>query len=185
MFYVGIDQSLNATGLCILQGRTVETLLTISPAKLRDAPRLAFIRDTIAQHLERVKEIGPVYGAMEGYAYEKTGRVFQLGEVGGVVRLLFHDLKVPLLTIPPTVLKKFATQRGAAKKEQMIAAAIKDGARPLDDNQADAYFLALISEGYVTGKLQDTREKYEVLNSLNHSVKRARKRVRRIVKFHI
>ena len=82
--------------------------------------------------------------AVEGYAYAATGRVFELGEMGGVVRLLAFERDLPVSVVAPAALKRFATGHARAEKADMVDAARAEGVRVADDNQADAYFLAQI-----------------------------------------
>ena len=49
--------------------------------------------------------------------------------------------KLPVRTVQPTKLKKFATGNGRADKADMITFAKGQGADPHDDNQADAWHL--------------------------------------------
>lgn len=50
--------------------------------------------------------------------------------------------KVPYLGIPVATIKKFATGKGNANKEMMIAAAQKKWGQLYDDNEADARWIA-------------------------------------------
>ena len=58
---------------------------------------------------------------IEDYAYAATGRVFNIGENTGILkyRLLHRD--IPFYEVPPTVIKKYATGKGNAKKEMMLS----------------------------------------------------------------
>ena len=68
--------------------------------------------------------------------------MFDIGELGGCVRFLLHRLGIPVVDVPPATLKKYATGRGNAPKDEMIAAAIRRfGFAGCDNNEADAYLL--------------------------------------------
>ena len=58
---------------------------------------------------------------LEDYAFAATGKVFHIGENTGILkyRLLMKD--IPVFTIAPTVIKKFATGKGNAKKDMMLS----------------------------------------------------------------
>lgn len=57
---------------------------------------------------------------VEGYAYCKNISAFVvLVEVGTVIRSVLYKARLPWVDVPPTVLKKWTTGRGNAKKEQM------------------------------------------------------------------
>ena len=178
-YYLGIDQSLTATGLCLLAADgSVETLETVDPEKRRGPSRLAFVKTRTEALLER----RVIFVAMEGYSYNSTGRVFQLGEVGGVLQLLVHEHRVPLATVAPAALKKFATGNPSAAKEDMVTAAKAAGAKAQDDNQADAFFLAQIAHCMGTGKLPEKRSQLEVLHRLKNPKVKTVRRIRKLVK---
>lgn len=75
-----------------------------------------------------------------------------LGELSAIVRTaLLHGVKgqgrYPL-KVPPTMVKKFATDRGNAKKnEVMLAIYKKYSVEFADDNLADSYVIARIAAG--------------------------------------
>lgn len=144
----GIDSSLRNTGVCVLNKGRPETS-SVKPKKLRGAHRLLHIRE---QALEQVQAHGrPTLVAMEGYSYGSTGRWFDLGEAGGVIKveLLVND--IPSIIVPPSSLKLFATGNGGAPKEWMIREAEKQlGIVTEDDNLADAALLALFAYVVVT-----------------------------------
>jgi len=176
--FLGIDQSLNATGVCKLseQGDLV-TAATITPERFVDGERLHFIKTAVASMLE-----GVTFAALEGYSYNSTGRVFELGEIGGVLKVLLTERQIPYAVVPPVLVKKFATGTTTARKDAMLAAALRMGRNfGDDDNQADAFFLALIARAHVKDDLRH-RCQMEVLHTLRTPSKaKARKRVRRLV----
>lgn len=178
--YLGIDASLEGTGMCLItRAGHVVRAETVSTG-LRGVSRLAAIK-------ERAELFVPgdvVFAAFEGYAYHAVGSVFELGEVGGVLRLLVHERRVTYVDVPPINLKKFATGTTGADKDDMIAAARSEGARPEDDNQADAYFLARIA---LACSERDAvplrRSQMEVVHRLlNPPARKTRRRARRLVK---
>lgn len=178
--YLGIDASLTGTGLCLTTSiGTVVRLTTIDTDGLRGASRL--------KEIKRVADLfipdDTVFAAIEGYAYHEVGRVFELGEVGGVLRLLVHERNIPYVEVPPASLKKFATGSSGASKAHMIDAAKEAGAIPVDDNQADAFFLARVAAAaHADGRGLKHRREVEVVHNLLHpKPKRSRKRPRRLV----
>lgn len=66
-------------------------------------------------------------------------------EMVGVLKDLCIEMGVDIACYSATEIKKFATGKGNAKKEQMIQEAVKLGYSPQDDNEADAIFLYLLS----------------------------------------
>lgn len=59
---------------------------------------------------------------IEDFAFSATGRVFNIAENVGVLKKRLYDAKISFECIPPTVIKKFATGKGNAKKEVMYDA---------------------------------------------------------------
>lgn len=176
--FLGIDQSLNATGICRLgDAGSVEALATVNPGDVKDGARLLLVKRAIASIASGVE-----FAALEGYSYDSVGRVFELGEIGGVVKVLLIESNIPYVVVPPVMLKKFATGNASASKEAMVDAAKVRGCVTTDDNQADAFFLAHIALAY-TKDTARYRCEMEVLHALkNPTPKKTRRRVRRLVK---
>lgn len=131
---IGLDLSLNATGVCFGDGE----LRTLTPSsKDRDARLLWFygqLRDLAAEAGIFVIEATAVYGHANGDTATLTG------ELHGVARLALRDrLKA---WVPPSSLKKLATGKGNATKPDMRVALLqRAGIDIRDDNQVDAWFL--------------------------------------------
>ena len=60
--------------------------------------------------------------ALEGYAFAAKGRVFHIGECTGLLKLYLWKSGRIMTIYEPNVIKKFATGKGNAKKEQMYEA---------------------------------------------------------------
>lgn len=119
MQVVGLDLSLRATGVATSAG-----VRTLSPPRgVVGVDRLAWLRDALEYVIRRAG--GFDVAAVEGYSFGAKGSaVYQLGELGGVVRLLLRDLGTPIAVVPPSSLKKYACGSGAARKEQVLVAAV-------------------------------------------------------------
>lgn len=63
---------------------------------------------------------------IEDYSYGSTGRVFGIAENAGLVKHKCYKRGWPISPIPPTVIKKFASGKGNARKEGMFAAFLQD-----------------------------------------------------------
>jgi Holliday junction resolvasome RuvABC endonuclease subunit len=130
---LGVDLSITATGVANTDG-TLETLKT----KLRGP---AFL-DWISRQIE-IRSDDADLVALEGYSYGSRGRaIFQIGEMGGIVRWNLWSRGIPFAEIPPSSLKKYATGKGNANKDVVIVEAVKRlDLSPSDNNQADAAWL--------------------------------------------
>lgn len=79
-------------------------------------------------------------------AYERPAGMFKSSiisesELIGVVLLLCEEFSIQCTAYSPSEIKKFATGKGNAKKQDMINTAIALGYNPEDDNEADAIHL--------------------------------------------
>ena len=133
MRILAIDPSLTATGLCYPDG-TTETLKT----RLTGMERLEWLRDYVAIYAEDADLV-----VIEGYSYGSKGRaVVNIGELGGVLRLWLYEYGPPYVEIPPSCLKRYATGKGNASKDDMLqAAVVRSGHTFCDNNAADAWWL--------------------------------------------
>lgn len=151
---VGLDLSLTATGIAYEAGTQ-----TIS-VESKGVRRLAEISRAV---LDVVRSLPADLVVLEGYSYASAQVAHQLGELGGVVRLALWSYAVPFIVVQPSSLKMYATGRGNAGKEEMLAAAIRRlGYDGHDHNQADAAWLramALDHYGFPLAKVPDTHRK--------------------------
>lgn len=130
---VGLDLSLTATGIA-----TVDETAVLRPMGLTGPARLMCIRDDV---LAALPVLHPLV-VVEGYAYGRHNQAHQLGELGGVIRLALWEAGIPYVEVPPSTLKKYATGRGNAGKDEVLAAAIRRlGYDGHDNNEADALWL--------------------------------------------
>lgn len=150
MVILGLDLSLRGTGVCVLdishnkkpQASNFLYFNTIDTARLFGMQRIEYIRNNIKLILEQYQ---PDLVVVEGYAYGARGRaVFDLGEIGGVIRHLLYTNQYSYKDVQPNSLKKFVTGDGTATKEQMMQSlGDRYGVLFGDDNQADAMGLCL------------------------------------------
>jgi Holliday junction resolvasome RuvABC endonuclease subunit len=105
--------------------------------------RLSWIATRFDAILDVAEEVhGPGTMYVEGYAFgAKTNREV-LGEWGGQVRLRAWERGWTVITVPPTVLKKFVLGRGVGEKSLVLQQVLKKWAfEAADDNEGDAYAL--------------------------------------------
>lgn len=84
--------------------------------------------ENIAKYFMRLLNlhIAVVFVAVEDYSMGSKGKVFHIAENTGILKYLLWKYNVPFITVPPTQIKKFATGKGNAKKEQMLEAFTKE-----------------------------------------------------------
>jgi Holliday junction resolvasome RuvABC endonuclease subunit len=170
---IGIDQSLTGfamTAINLADPSSYETWVYKSPKS--GVRRLADIRhwmmdkfDFLDSQYCRVTDI-----AMEGTVLASHSAL-KLGELAGLVKLTIWDyfdgnlysvipyeehIRTPL-QIPPMTLKKYATGKGTAKKQEMLMQIYKRwGIEFNDDNAADSYALARLAAGVATDAVEKT-----------------------------
>lgn len=167
----GIDAALNKTGVCVHNGTFA--LHLVRGRDLRGSERL----DHIAQEvLGVVLPAKPALVAIEGYSMFSTGRWFDLGEVGGLLKVEFFRKNIPMLVVPPSVLKCFVADNGLASKDTM-----KQFMNSLyeintdSDDLADAAGLARLAYVYLTNDSQ-RRCELEAVQTLREMSANPRKR---------
>lgn len=172
--FLGIDQSVLHTGICILnEDAGVMHLGLIEPKNIVNYERLVYIRDELKQILHgRRFDVG----VMEGYSYGSINKKFLLGEVGAVIKMTLFDHCDSCFDAAPKQLKKFVCSRGSASKEDVIFSVEKQWGVVVDnDNLADAYVLARI--GYeIARPSTKKRHQLDIINMLkSKDLKKERK----------
>jgi len=139
MKLLSLDQSLNNTGFCVFDDMKLLQKGVIQP-KIMGVERLNMIRQEVNSLIDKysIDLIG-----IEGYSFGSNGMaVFNIGELGGVLRLLFYDRLIKYIVVPPTTVKKFLTGKGNSKKDLMLKEVYKRYDFNEDnDNIADAYVI--------------------------------------------
>lgn len=165
--YLGIDPSLTGfavTAICE-DGSAFESWLHKS--QLRGVRRLMDISQFITKRITEYTGLG---WEIKDCAVEDTvvasHSAVVLGELAAVVKVtcatkLPEPGKYPL-KVPPTMVKKFATNKGNAKKNEVLLSCYKSwGIEFTDDNLADSYVIARMSAG-----LSETVYRSETLEKL-------------------
>lgn len=143
---VGLDLSLASTGVAItFGGLTRVTRITSKPTGKTTADQLARLRRIVADiraelpasdHTVAAVE-GPAFGANDSGAHVRGG-------LWWMVRDMLDADGVDVAVIPPTTLKKYATGRGNAPKDAVLAAAVRrfPDVDVTGNDEADALWLA-------------------------------------------
>jgi crossover junction endodeoxyribonuclease RuvC len=142
---LSLDLSLTASGYAMTDGRSG----VLEPPKTvgLGIRRLQWIRFTVLQLAMPADLI-----VIEGYAFAAANQAHQLGELGGVVRIALADRDKTVVVIPPASLKLYATGSGKAKKDEVLAAAIRSlGYDGHNHNTADALWLLEMARAKYSG----------------------------------
>jgi|TARA_B110000263_G_scaffold75624_1_gene66103 Holliday junction resolvasome RuvABC endonuclease subunit len=91
------------------------------PKDLKLIDKYIFLADwtieALRWHNGRVEKV-----IIEDYSYSSTGRVFNIAENVGILKFKLKQNGFRYETVPPTVIKKFATGKGNSNKEAMLEA---------------------------------------------------------------
>jgi Holliday junction resolvasome RuvABC endonuclease subunit len=167
MNILAVDPSLTGTGWAWRDEHMVLHVGSIVQKEGRGMKRLDLIMDILTKQA-KLAEITML--VIEGYAMgipSKGGRVFDLGELGGIIKYLMWRAGMDILVVPPNNLKLFMLGRyktirtDAAGKKRKIRvkdlvkqAAEKHAGRAFaSTDQSDAYSLLLMAEGYCDNRL--------------------------------
>lgn len=188
LYFAGIDPSLTATAVVIIddEGKLVRS--RIESPKLVGPQRLISIKNAALTELCNLP-VPVELVCIEHYAMgAKFGRE-AAGELGGVLRVMMFENQFEYYEIPPLRLKQFATGKASAEKDHILMAVYKKWGVEFDKNdEADAFILAQMARAiYLTQcgndeereKLKLTAYEREVIsNILNpEKTKKARKKV--------
>jgi Holliday junction resolvasome RuvABC endonuclease subunit len=133
MNVIGFDLSLTSTGIARIDGTT-----TRIRTAAKGSERIDYINQAVIAALD-----GADCAVIEGYSFGSKGAaVFQIGELGGVIRHTLWSHGTPFAVVPPTTLKKYACGTGVAKKPDMRMALYKRaGIDNQHDDEVDAWWL--------------------------------------------
>lgn len=150
MVYIGIDPSLNSTGICVLDGEHIEYHVITPHAtknqksfgdvvyheytklKKTKSDSYADIEKMKTQNLNEILEqLRPILAQyneamvlMEGISYGSihSAAVMDLAGLNFTIRIMCMQMGISIHIASPMEVKKFAVGNGGAKKEQMIDA---------------------------------------------------------------
>lgn len=151
---MGIDPSMNSTGVSFRLSDGSLRSLCISSGGRKGMDRISYVRDSLENLLDIYT---PDLVVFEGYALGFRGAsnaIFSLAEVGGVLKLLIYGRGIAILGVPPTSLKLFATGKGNADKTK-VGLALKEqvGVSFSSSDQNDASWLLLMGEAYCNPRI--------------------------------
>lgn len=142
---LGLDISLNGTGICLLKpGNKTRSSKIVPPKDCVGVDRLAFVRKQVRALLY---EYEPDLIIIEGYAFSRQ-HAHSMGEMGGVIKLLIRQLGLTAMAIPPSTLKCFIlgpSKKGESGKDKMMMTIFKKYGKEFETaDEADAYSLCAV-----------------------------------------
>jgi Holliday junction resolvasome RuvABC endonuclease subunit len=142
MRIVGLDLSLTATGVADQAGaRVLRTGHLRGPERLKklgaEIDRICTGKDYLEIKADVVVMEGPSFGSEHSHQYS-------IGKLAGVVEVCLYQRGIPFVVVPPSTLKKFATNKGNASKDMVLAEAVRMNNEINDNNAADAFWLRLM-----------------------------------------
>lgn len=177
---MGIDYSFTCPAVCVLsatpqwfvhykkEGKPYKELPGVTwslSAAEGEIPRFIELATWV---MNIIKQMKPECIVLEDYAFGATGRLTQLSENAGTLKVKLYEQygNIPLHVVAPTTMKKFATGKGIATKDDIWAAFVKREPHteawaklchpkalrigsPVADI-ADAYFLAQYGRAHFT-----------------------------------
>ena len=147
MRVMGIDPSLNSTGLALVDG----TLTTLKQKPVDGDYRLVKIRCSIIGAISG--ELRPDLVVCEDLPRNAMGAGIT-GQVQGVIREVLQNNRIPYLLVSAATLKKFATDNGRADKAMMRAAWLKmTGEDNPRDDEVDAAWLRTLGR-FMVGDIE-------------------------------
>lgn len=142
----------------------------VRPGTEKNSPRIGAARLLFWYRWieDEIRATEPGVIMMEAPAINGSGRVFDMGEAYGVIKLQAHCVDVPVYLVAPTSLKKYATGHGECDKQRMIDSAVAEsGEQVRDEHQADAFWLGRIGWDLVGGGSADTAHRKSVIANLH------------------
>ena len=169
--YVGLDLSLSATGFYLIKENGEVEFDEIRTKKEQfscDIARVEHIADII---LEKISKYEIKFIAVEDFfTGQQPGTVIQLAILGTIVRYKLLENGYSYLAVAPTQVKKYATGKGNAPKDNMLKAVFKNWNVDTNSNNiADACAIAHLGQAYyewINGNKDYKKYEIEVLKKI-------------------
>lgn len=149
MIVMGADPSTKTGVVALFPSGEVSSWVLTSQHK-----GIARVQDLKTQFESLLTQINPQALCIEGYAFANRFTLALLVEINCAMRLAAYTRGITCYIAPPSVVKKFATDKGNAKKDA-IAVAVKNrwGFEAPSDDICDAFVMAQIAKRCVEGNL--------------------------------
>lgn len=170
MRVVALDLSLTAIGVADETGTRV--LSHKLPAHASEDDKCERLH-SLSARVDVVTKDADLVG-MEGYSFgSQHSHAHALGELGGLVKVILWRRGRRYVLISPSQIKKFATGKGNATKEQVLAAAVRIKPEIETTHEAEAFFIRMMMLGhYLNGDVIAPAYRAAVLQGIDWPVLR-------------
>lgn len=146
---LGIDPSLTSSGFVVLLDTDMVERMAFQ-SKRSGVPRLLEIEQ---KAVDLINKYAPSMIAIETcFAGIRGGTAIALGELSGILRTAIYRKGNGWIDVAPAQVKKFATGKGVADKDQMLMQVYKRWSIEFrTHDEADAYVLAQIARAVLDG----------------------------------
>jgi crossover junction endodeoxyribonuclease RuvC len=163
---VGVDTSLSATGVAVIDPDGVLTLQRVKSKPTTKGDHVAMltrlerivadIRAAVRVPLDEPRDIR-IAAAIEGPSYGSKGAAVH--DIAGLWWMTFRmlsDLADAVVVIPPATLKQYVTGKGNAPKDLVLMSIVRqhEEAAPADNNEADALGMAAMIARQLGGPIE-------------------------------
>jgi len=150
---IGLDLSLTSTGVSIYSlaedSITTESIKTSNKNSYMQRYKIILDRLLEIDHFTLPCSIYFIEGYSFG-SFGKSSSMSNLIELGGIIKYDLTNRERFYIDVPPTVLKKFVTGKGNAKKEDIKLALYKKYHKEFkNSDEADAYALTMFGLKYL------------------------------------
>lgn len=146
--FIGLDLSLASTGIAIAHnGHATVSRVMSKPTGNTTGEQLLRLRDIVSRIRAAIPLSAHTVAAMEGPAFGANDPGAHIrGGLWWMVRTMLDAEDIDVVIVPPSTLKKYATGKGNAAKDAVLAAAVRrfPDVDVTGNDEADALWLAAI-----------------------------------------
>ena len=179
MKVLGIDYSLNGTGLALYDGKNIIFRKVFSTVKKHDGLEDFIYVPKMENTMEKIDIVADLIVNCTDYDYvcmeDHIGRYYNWMDGYGIIKYLLRQKKKPYVMVSPTMVKKYAGN-GKADKQMMDFFLKKDYGFDFDEigklanNIVDASWMAILGYKYITNSV-DKPQRSKILQTLRNKEK--------------
>lgn len=174
MITLGVDLSLTATGIAVLEdGKLLyRGVIRSKPVGKKPKDEIARINTIVEQVIVHIEKYTPRIVVLEGLAFMAKGTsLAQLSGLNYLVRQALYKMEIEFIIVAPSSLKKFITSRGNAQKDEMMLFVYKKyGVTILENNENDAYCLAQVGLALIDKERKITNIQKQVISLISSQI---------------